>query len=139
MPCSRAIGPHTAICSRRNVLNLAEQSDRCLVYCIRSSRLAHRAQGHHREADGDELKIQLALNRRKVDRIDRDAFEVTSGCTRVTADTMKACAPVLPTLQAWVVARHRDDLTVTPPDHDYVLLDKMSDADIAFNVARLRN
>jgi hypothetical protein len=30
-------------------------------------------------------------------------------------------------------------LTVTPPDHDYVLLDKMSDADIAFNVARLRH
>jgi hypothetical protein len=59
----------------------------------------------------DELKIQFALDRRKVDRIDRDAFEVTFGCTRVTADTMKACAPVLPTLQALVVARHRDDLT----------------------------
>ena len=59
----------------------------------------------------EEIKLQLLLDRRKVDRIDRDAFEVTLGCTRLTADTMKACAPVLPTLQALVVARHRDDLT----------------------------
>jgi hypothetical protein len=59
----------------------------------------------------EELKLQLARDRRMVDRIDRDAFEVTFGCTRPTVDTMKACAPILPVLQALETARRRDDLT----------------------------
>ena len=37
-----------------------------------------------------------------------------------------------------MIATMSHTLTVTPRDRDYVLLDKMSDADIAFNVARLR-
>jgi hypothetical protein len=50
-------------------------------------------------------------DRRKVDRIDRDAFEVTLGCRRLTADTTKACSPVLPIVQALAAAQRRDDLT----------------------------
>jgi hypothetical protein len=58
----------------------------------------------------EEIKLQLARDRPKVDRIDRDAFEVTVGCTRLTADTMKACGPALPTLQALAQAKRRDKL-----------------------------
>jgi hypothetical protein len=58
----------------------------------------------------EELKLQLARDRPKVDRIDRDAFEVTVGCARLTADTMKACGPVLPILQALETAKRRDKL-----------------------------
>jgi hypothetical protein len=58
-----------------------------------------------------DLKLQLVGNRRKVDLIDRDAFEATVGCTSLTADVTKACAPLLPTLKALVAAQRRDDLT----------------------------
>jgi hypothetical protein len=57
------------------------------------------------------LEIQLVQDRKKVDRIDRDAFEATLGCRRLTPDTMKACDPVLPILKALETARRRDDLT----------------------------
>jgi len=56
------------------------------------------------------LEIQLVRDRRKVDKLDRDAFEVTLGCRRLTPDTMKACDPVLPTLQALEKAKRRDEL-----------------------------
>jgi hypothetical protein len=59
----------------------------------------------------EEIKLQLVRDRPKVDRIDRDAFEVTFGCKRLTADTMKACGPILPTLQALETAKRRDELT----------------------------
>ena len=45
-------------------------------------------------------------------QLDRDAFEATVGCTRLTADiTNKACGPVLPLVQALVAAQRRDELT----------------------------
>ena len=47
---------------------------------------------------------------RKVDRIDRDAFEATVGCRRLTPDTTKACDPVLPMLKALAAAQRRDKL-----------------------------
>jgi hypothetical protein len=59
-----------------------------------------------------ELEIQLQRDRPKVDRIDRDAWHDTDGCTRVMADTMKACGPILPTRQALSVAQHRDAIDV---------------------------
>jgi hypothetical protein len=55
-----------------------------------------------------ELEIQLQRDRPKVDRIDRDAWNDTKGCTRLTTDGVRACAPILPTLQALSVAQHRD-------------------------------
>jgi hypothetical protein len=57
-----------------------------------------------------DIEIQLVRDRRKVDRIDRDAFEATLGCRRLTPDTMKACDPVLLTLQALEKAKRRDEL-----------------------------
>ena len=57
-----------------------------------------------------EVEIQIQRERRKVDRVDRDAWDVTRGCTRLTADTMKACAPILPLRQALETARRRDRL-----------------------------
>jgi hypothetical protein len=57
------------------------------------------------------LEIQLVQDRKKVDLRDRDAFEATLGCRRLTPDTMKACDPVLPILKALETARRRDDLT----------------------------
>ena len=59
----------------------------------------------------DEIKLQLVFDRRKVDRIDRDAFEASLSCTRLTADVTKACAPILPTVQALATAMRRDELT----------------------------
>jgi len=59
----------------------------------------------------DEIKLQLLRERRKVDRIDRDAFNATFNCTRLTVDTEKACGPVLPLVQALTKARDRDELT----------------------------
>ena len=53
---------------------------------------------------------QIQRERPKVDRVDRDAWDVTRGCTRLTADTMKACAPILPLRQALETARRRDRL-----------------------------
>ena len=55
-----------------------------------------------------ELEIQVQRDRPKVDRIDRDAWNDTKGCTRLTTDGVRACAPILPTLQALSVAQHRD-------------------------------
>ena len=57
-----------------------------------------------------DIEIQLVRDRRKVDKLDRDAFEATLGCRRLTPDTMKACDPVLPTLQALEKAKRRDEL-----------------------------
>jgi hypothetical protein len=57
-----------------------------------------------------EVEIQIQRERPKVDRVDRDAWDVTRGCTRLTADTMKACAPILPLRQALETARRRDRL-----------------------------
>src|SRR5882762_8975981 len=57
-----------------------------------------------------EVEIQIQRERPKVDRVDRDAWDVTRGCTRLTADTMKACAPILPLRQAFETARRRDRL-----------------------------
>jgi hypothetical protein len=59
----------------------------------------------------EEIKLELARNRFKVDRIDRDAFAVTVGCTRLTADVTKACNAVASTLQALAAAQRRDGLT----------------------------
>jgi hypothetical protein len=59
----------------------------------------------------DEIKAQLVIDRKKVDRIDRDAFEATVGCRRLTPDTTKACDPVLPILKALAAANRRDELT----------------------------
>jgi hypothetical protein len=56
------------------------------------------------------LEIQLVQDRKKVDRIDRDAFEATFGCRRLTPDTTKACDPVLPILKALETAKRRDEL-----------------------------
>jgi len=53
------------------------------------------------------LEIQLVQDRKKVDRIDRDAFEATFGCRRLTPDTTKACDPVLPILKALETAKRR--------------------------------
>jgi hypothetical protein len=47
----------------------------------------------------------------KVDRIDRDAFDATVMCARLTVDTERACAPVLSLVQALERAQRRDDLT----------------------------
>jgi hypothetical protein len=58
----------------------------------------------------DEIKAQLVIDRKKVDRIDRDAFEATVGCRRLTPDTTKACDPVLPMLKALAAAQRRDKL-----------------------------
>jgi hypothetical protein len=60
----------------------------------------------------EELQIQLQRDRPKVDRTDRDAWHDTKGCTvNVTSDSaMKACKPVMPTLQALAQAKRRDDL-----------------------------
>jgi hypothetical protein len=57
-----------------------------------------------------ELEIQIQRERPKVDRIDRDAWDVTRGCTRLTADAMKACAPILPLRQALETAKRKDRL-----------------------------
>lgn len=57
-----------------------------------------------------EIEIQIQRERPKVDRVDRDAWDVTRGCTRLTADTMKACAPILPLRQAFERARRKDKL-----------------------------
>ena len=59
----------------------------------------------------EEIKLELVGNRKKVDRIDRDAFEATLGCTLLTTDITKACDPVLPLVRALAAARRRDDLT----------------------------
>jgi len=67
--------------------------------------------GIREKRSAEEIKAQLVIDRRKVDRIDRDAFEATVGCRRLTADTLKACGPILPTLQALETAKRRDDLT----------------------------
>jgi hypothetical protein len=56
------------------------------------------------------LEIQFVQDRKKVDRIDRDAFAVTLSCRRLTPDTMKACDPILPTLKALETAKRRDKL-----------------------------
>jgi hypothetical protein len=58
----------------------------------------------------EEIKLQLVRDRFKVDRIDRDAFAVTVGCTRLTSDVTKACNAVAPTLQALAAAQRRDKL-----------------------------
>jgi hypothetical protein len=58
------------------------------------------------------IKLQLVGDRKKVDRIDRDAFDVTVGCTRLTADiTSKACDAVLSLVKALAAANRRDELT----------------------------
>jgi hypothetical protein len=62
------------------------------------------------------LEIQLVQDRKKVDRVDRDAFAVTFGCRRLTPDTTKACDPVLPILKALETARRRDELTMKISD-----------------------
>ena len=48
----------------------------------------------------EEIKLEIVGNRKKVDRIDRDAFEATLGCTLLTTDITKACDPVLPLVRA---------------------------------------
>jgi hypothetical protein len=58
----------------------------------------------------EEIKLQIVRERFKVDRIDRDAFAVTVGCTVLTADITKACNPVLALVQALAAARRRDKL-----------------------------
>jgi len=57
-----------------------------------------------------ELEIQIQRERPKVDRVDRDAWEMTRGCIRLTADTMKACAPILPLRQALETGRRKEKL-----------------------------
>jgi hypothetical protein len=57
-----------------------------------------------------ELEIQIQRGRPKIDRIDRDAWDVMRGCTRLTADAMKACAPILPLRQALETAKRKDRL-----------------------------
>ena len=57
-----------------------------------------------------ELEIQIQRERPKVDRADRDAWDVTRGCTRLTAETVKACAPILPLRQALETAKRKDRL-----------------------------
>src|SRR5260370_9142397 len=59
----------------------------------------------------DEIKAQLVIDRKKVDRIARDAFEATVGCRRLTPATTKACDPVLRILKPWAPATRREDLT----------------------------
>lgn len=60
----------------------------------------------------EELEIQLQRDRLKVDRVDRDAWTDTKGCTvNVTMDRMKACSPILPTLQALAQAKRRAKLS----------------------------
>jgi hypothetical protein len=60
----------------------------------------------------EQIKLDLVHDRRKVDRIDRDAFDATVGCTRLTADiTNKACDAVLPLVKALAAAQRRDELT----------------------------
>src|SRR5258706_9529532 len=59
----------------------------------------------------EEIKLELVRNRKKVDRIDRDAFEATVGCTLLTADITKACDAVLSLVQAMAQAKRRDDVT----------------------------
>ena len=56
------------------------------------------------------IKFQLLRERGKVDRIDKDAFNATFQCTRLTVDTEKACGPVLPIVQALAAAQDRDKL-----------------------------
>jgi hypothetical protein len=56
------------------------------------------------------IKLQIVRERFKVDRIDRDAFAVTVGCTRLTHDVTKACNAIAPTLQALAAAHDRDKL-----------------------------
>jgi len=56
------------------------------------------------------IKLQIVRERFKVDRIDRDAFDASVGCTRLTADVTKACNPVLPLVQALAAAQDRDKL-----------------------------
>jgi hypothetical protein len=59
------------------------------------------------------IKLELVGNRRKVDLLDRDSFDATVGCTRLTNDSSnKACAPLLPLLKALETAMTRDDLTI---------------------------
>jgi hypothetical protein len=59
----------------------------------------------------EQIRVQIALDWPKVNRLDRDAWEVTSGCTHLTADTRRACGLILPTLEALETAKRRDDLT----------------------------
>src|SRR5467141_1438569 len=56
------------------------------------------------------IKLQIVRERFKVDRIDRDAFDASVGCTRLTADVTKACNAIAPTLQALAAAQDRDKL-----------------------------
>jgi hypothetical protein len=57
-----------------------------------------------------ELEIQMQRERPKVDRVDRDAWDVTRACTRLTAGTIRACAIILPLRQALETAKRRDKL-----------------------------
>jgi hypothetical protein len=71
-------------------------------------RLRNERAGIAEKRSAAELEIQVQRDRPKVDRIDRDAWNDTKGCTRLTTDGVRACAPILPTLQALSVAQHRD-------------------------------
>jgi hypothetical protein len=60
----------------------------------------------------EELEIQLQRERPKVDRVDRDAWADTKGCTaNVTMDRIRACSPTLQTLQALAQAKRRAKLS----------------------------